>query len=172
MIKVAEEDLSTPVFQRRLPPIYRGGPPPVVTAKVETQEDFQAPEVKSAVIEDEDEECHKEVIESPLREKEENNEEFSKSKERPNSSRIHLPKEDPIYEGDFFFFLLMAINCKDFSSLTIMNYVVFLGYLDLTTSLTSKWRRRYVKLHPNVSLNTRQCGCKIHSIHFILAFFR
>ena len=66
----------------------------------------------------------------------------------------------------------MAINCKDFSSLTIMNYVVFLGYLDLTTSLTSKWRRRYVKLHPNVSLNTRQCGCKIHSIHFILAFFR
>ena len=100
MIKVAEEDLSTPVFQRRLPPIYRGGPP-VVTAKVETQEDFQAPEVKSAVIEDEDEECHKEVIESPLREKEENNEEFSKSKERPNSSRIHLPKEDPIYEGEF-----------------------------------------------------------------------
>ena len=106
MIKVvAEEDLSTPVFQRRLPPIYRGGPP-VVTAKVETQEDFQAPEVKSAVIKDE--ECHKEVIESPLREEEENNrptttnEEFSKSKERPNSSRIHLPKEDPIYEGDFF----------------------------------------------------------------------
>ena len=98
MIKVAEEDLSTPVFQRRLPPIYRGGPP-VVTAKVETQEDFQVPEVLKTVIKDE--ECHKEVIESPLNE-ENKKEEFSKSKERPNSSRIHLPKEDPIYEGDFF----------------------------------------------------------------------
>ena len=140
-----EDFSSTPVFQRRLPPIYRGGPP-VVTAKVETQEDFQVPEVLKTVIKDE--ECHKEVIESPLNE-ENKKEEFSKSKERPNSSRIHLPKEDPIYEGEF------AINCKDFSTLTNLNYV-FLGYLDLTTSLTTKWRRRYVKLHPNVSLNNRQ----------------
>ena len=119
------QECSTPVFQRRLPPIYRGGPPPVLTpsAKVETQEDFQAPQVISVITE----ECHKEVIESQAatNHQDSNNcvstteQGFSKSKERPNSSRIHLPKEDPIYEGD------LCYKKQGFSPLGNYRYLYF-----------------------------------------------
>ena len=95
-IDTIEDCPTTPVFQRRLPPIYRGHqlitpnagnpgdfPPLVIPVNTETRE---TPEVIESNNNSE--------LPPPQFD------EFSNRKER-NSSRIHLPKEDPVFEGNF-----------------------------------------------------------------------
>ena len=67
---------------------------------------------------------------------------------RKSSIKIEIPtNEQSILEGKEKIYFPQPK--KKTPIFFIINYI--LGYLDLTTSLDGRWRRRFVKLHDTVS---------------------
>ena len=100
-----EEECTTPVFQRRLPPIYRGHHAVIPQANSEAAPppvgDFPPlviPVNNEEVIES-NHNSELELEQQPRPVSAPTETEFSNRKER-HSTRIHLPKEDPIFEGE------------------------------------------------------------------------
>ena len=101
MVKENDE-CTTPVFQRRLPPIYRGHHAVIPQAtEAPSVGDFPPlviPVNNEEVIES-NHNSELELEQQPRPVSAPTETEFSNRKER-HSTRIHLPKEDPIFEGE------------------------------------------------------------------------